>query len=244
MITKYPLLLTLVLIFCACKKKSDPVTNPVLFPQTTYENTCAWDDSGKPVCLLDRDVISPALMTFLNNTLPEGKDLRTTRPELLTTQAIGDITIVQPSDVFITFVFQGTSANNSFAYYTFPTNQPPKSVDDIKKMTYIFPNVKSNTPLLPGDKVKIGRFEGGTSVGFALLQNGWNAVTKKPNNNAVHFCTDDILNPEIDPALKKHAVLINYIPENKVLIGYEDADRTSPGCDHDFNDVIFYATIR
>ncbi len=188
--------------------------------------------------------ISSDLITFISNTLQEGKDLRTTRPELLSNPVIADITITQPSDVFITFVSQGTSSYNAFAYYTFPTNQPPKSPGDIKKITYVFPNVKSNTPLLPGDKMKIGRFDVGTSIGFVLLKDAWNPVTKKLSNNAVHFYTTDVLNPEIDPNLKKHAVLINYSPENKILIGYEDTDRTNPSCDHDFNDVVFYATIR
>ena len=62
-------------------------------------------------------------------------------------------------------------------------------------------------------------------------------------HDVVHFLTDDALNPEVDPNLKKHAILINYTPDNKVLIGFEDLDRTSPGCDNDFNDLVFYETI-
>lgn len=61
--------------------------------------------------------------------------------------------------------------------------------------------------------------------------------------NAVHFCSNDILNPEVDPNLKKHAVLINFSAENKVLIGFEDRDRTLPNCDHDFNDLLVYCTV-
>ncbi len=63
------------------------------------------------------------------------------------------------------------------------------------------------------------------------------------NNDAVHFASNDVLNPEVDPKLKKHAVLINYTPENKILVGFEDYDRTQAGCDNDFNDVVIYATI-
>jgi hypothetical protein len=58
----------------------------------------------------------------------------------------------------------------------------------------------------------------------------------------VHFCSNDILNPEVDPKLKKHAVLIN-APDNRVLIGFEDLNRTLPQCDHDFNDVVVYSTV-
>jgi hypothetical protein len=59
----------------------------------------------------------------------------------------------------------------------------------------------------------------------------------------VHFCSNEILNPEVDVNLKKHAVLINYIPEKKVLIGIEDTDRTKAICDNDFQDVVLYATV-
>ena len=76
-----------------------------------------------------------------------------------------------------------------------------------------------------------------------LLENSWINGEGTINNNAVHFCSNDVLNPEVDPRLEKHAVLFNYSPENKILIGFEDVDRTLPQCDHDFNDVVFYCTI-
>jgi hypothetical protein len=44
--------------------------------------------------------------------------------------------------------------------------------------------------------------------------------------------------------LKKHAVLINYASESKVIIGFEDLDRTKADCDHDFNDAVLYATLQ
>ena len=83
----------------------------------------------------------------------------------------------------------------------------------------------------------------GTSIGFVLMQSAWSITTGTLDNNVVHFCSNDVLNPEVDPNLKKHAVLINYAPENKVLIGFEDIDRTEPKCDNDFNDVVVYATV-
>jgi len=107
----------------------------------------------------------------------------------------------------------------------------------------VFPNSGALTPLHRGDKVKIGRFEAGTSLGFVLLQKSWDTTTNVLSNKVVHFCSNDVLNPEVDPSLRKHAVLINYPPENKVLIGFEDLDRTSPYCDHDFNDLVVYCTV-
>ncbi|QEC57025.1 DUF4114 domain-containing protein [Flavisolibacter ginsenosidimutans] len=231
----------------SCKKTeatSDGAqSKPVSFTDTFYENVCTWDASGRPDCLMAPDTISAALFNFMNLTLPEGKDLRNTNPSLLSSNATADIALTQASDVYITFLYQATSSNNAFGYYTFPTGQAPKTASDIKKITYVFPNVKSNSPLQPGDKVKIGHFDAGTSIGLVLLQSAWQPAAKKPDNNAIHFCSNDALNPEVDANLKKHAVLVNYAAESKLLIGFEDADRATVSCDHDFNDVVLYATV-
>ena len=231
-----------VLLFVACKK--DPVTVPVKFTETTYQTLATYDTSGRPSNLLPKDTVSSQMITYIKNTLIEKSDLRSTNPELLTTKAIADIKITQPSDVFITYVSQLTNSTNALAFYTYPSNMPPASAKDIKQITYVFPSVGLGTKLQAGDKVKIGRFEVGTSIGFVILKDAWNTTTKTLNNDAVHFCSNDALNPEVDPNLKKHAVLINYPSENKVLIGFENTDRSSEKCDHDFNDVVIYATVR
>jgi hypothetical protein len=237
------LLVISLLILSACKKDPPAVTKPVEFKETTYKSLGTYDTSGVPNYLLPKDTISPAMISYIKTNLPEKTDLRTTNPDLLTTKAIADIAITQPSDVLITFVSQRTSITNAIAFYTYPTTTPPASAKDIREITYVFPNAGMNTKLQAGDKVKIGRFNAGTSVGFVLLRDGWDATSKTLNNQAVHFCSNDVLNPEVDPNLKKHAVLINYTAENKVLIGFENTDRTSPICDHDFNDVVIYATV-
>jgi hypothetical protein len=228
----------------ACVKDPKPKTRPVEFTATTYESLGTWDDFGKPNYLISpRDAISSNMLSFINGTLQEGEDLKKAHPELLSSSAIADIKITQTSDVFLTFVTQSALQTDLVGFYTYSTNTPPATATDIKTITYVFPNSGVNTALIPGDKVKLGRFNPGTSIGFVLLQKAWDKTTKTINNKAVHFCSNDALNPEIDPALKKHAVLINYPPENKVIIGFEDLDRTKSECDHDFNDVVIYATV-
>jgi hypothetical protein len=240
----YSVLLPVMLFFSACVKDPKPVTRPVEFTATTYESLGTWDDNGKPNYLVTpRDNISANMISFINSTLQEGEDLKKTHPELLSSTAIADIKITQTSDVFLTFVTQSALQTDLIGFYSYPTTTPPTAATDIKTITYVFPNSGVNTGLIPGDKVKLGRFNPGTSIGFVLLQKAWDKTTKTINNKAVHFCSNDALNPEIDPALKKHAVLINYVPENKVVIGFEDLDRTKPECDHDFNDVVIYATV-
>lgn len=222
-----------------CQK--EPVTKPVLFTETEYETLASYDEIGRP-SNLQKETVSAQLMEFLKNSLPESQDLRKTNPALLETPTV-DMKITKKSDVYLTFVSQGTGATNTIGFYTYPTTTPPSTPGEIKKIYHVFPNAGFLTGLTAGHKVKIGTFEPGVSIGLVLLKGSWNGESKEINNKSVHYCYSDALNPEVDPKLKKHVVLMNYAPENKILIGFEDIDRTSSKCDHDFNDVVMYATI-
>jgi hypothetical protein len=238
-------LLLLIGVFSSCQKDkpaAPAVTVPVKFNSTTYTSLGPFDSNGKPDNMETPDVISAGLLNYLHTMLPEHVNLETTHPELLATTAIGDIIVTAKTQLEITFVSEGALYANAIAFYTYPTNNPPKTSADIKVITYIFPKAGASTTLVAGDKVNIGTFNAGTSVGFVLMKNAWDPTIKNLNTNVVHYCSDDILNPEVDPNLKKHAVLLNYTPESKTLIGFEDVDRTYANCDNDFNDVVFYVT--
>ncbi|MFX6980542.1 DUF4114 domain-containing protein, partial [Acinetobacter baumannii] len=84
----------------------------------------------------------------------------------------------------------------------------------------------------------LGKFSAGTTVGFVLYSNGWNGSQVDVTSPA--YFTDAFLNPEKDPSLQKHSVLLKY--QNTYLIGFKDLDRSLSICDHDFNDVIIYAS--
>ncbi|HEY8658052.1 MAG TPA: DUF4114 domain-containing protein [Hanamia sp.] len=229
----YLLLFIILLLVNACQKPHNG---------TSYQTLGTFNSSGLPNNLL-KDTISPTFLSFVDSILPNGQDLRISHPEFFNNVAIGDIVITQPSDVYITFVHGVSGFTNAIAYYTYTTYQPPTSAADLKLITYAFPNAGLYTSLLPGDKVNIGKFSAGTSVGIVLMQNSWDLSTHALNNNVARFFTTDALNPETDPNLKKHAILINYAPENKLLIGFEDTDRSSTLCDNDFNDVVLYCTV-
>src|SRR4051794_3205916 len=114
----YSFILVLALISCKKEAKKEPVTVPVEFTVTSYSALGTYDASGKPDNLLPRETVSPAILSFINSTLPNQQDLRKTNPDLLTTKAIADIAITKQSDVFITFVTQGAGAGytNAFAF--------------------------------------------------------------------------------------------------------------------------------
>ena len=235
----YALLFIIILMINACKK--DPNVKPISYPNATYQTLAPYDSKGKPDNLL-KDIVSPDLVAYVNQTLVNGRNEVIAHPELFTGVNPADIPITQPSDVFVTLVSGNAGFSNTLAFYTYTTGQPPTSDKDVKLITYIFPNAGRNNPLQPGDKVYLGNFDVATTVGFVLLQNAWDTSKSLIYTNALHFCTTDALNPETDPKLKRHAVLLNYSGGQRV-IGFEDTNRSTVACDNDFNDVVFYCTV-
>lgn len=244
--TQIKYFLPLFVLLSSCQKEvffEASVINQSEALETRYVTLGTWDEWGKPNYLTTSDTVSPSLKSFISNTLPERADLMASHPELFINTANSDLVITQPSDVYISFVLQGAGVTNTLGFYTYPTTNPPSKTNDLKTITYIFPNAGQGSALQGGDKVKIGSFKRGISIGFVLMQTGWNTATKAIDNKVVHFYSTDILNPETDPSLKKHVVAIKFDLEKKVLFGFEDLERTRGDCDNDFNDVMFYATI-
>jgi len=211
----------------------------------TYVSMGSTDNQGRPQYLVSpSDVISNTLISYLNTSLPESKALPTSHPQYLTDSATGDVNVVADADVWVTFVTEGAGYVNSVGYYTFPTANPPSTTADITKINLMFPNASlygSGGNMRAGDKVKLGTFKAGTSIGFVLFPNGW-AGNGNVNTGGTKYFTDTKLNPEPTMALKRHTVLLNDAADGLYLVGFEDLDRSSSGCDNDFNDVVFYTT--
>jgi len=199
---------------------------------------------GVPNYLLaTNDPISATLLSYVNASLPEGKSIAVTHPNYLTSTNTSTLNITATADVWITFVAEGAGNLNSFAFYTYPTNTPPQTPADIASATLIFPNASglgSGGGLVAGNKVHLGTFNAGTSIGFILLGNAWTG--SGVNVNAPKYYSNDALNPETTASLQKHSIVLYDAADNLSLIGFEDLNRQTGGSDNDFNDVVFYAT--
>ena len=200
---------------------------------------------GRPVYLESTpDNIDASLLSYVNASLPEGSQLPTTHPEYVTTSAVPNLNVTATSDVWITFVSEGAGYMNTLAFYTYPTGSAPTSITDIDNATLVFPNASaygSGGGLKAGDKVKLGRFNAGTSIGFVLIQNAWTGSGVQTGN--AKFYSDYRLNPESTAAKKKHSVTLYDDVHKLFLIGFEDVNRDSGnGSDNDFNDLVVYAT--
>lgn len=214
---------------------------------TKYVLMGNFDYNGRPSYLASpSDVISSSLLSYINTSLPEGKPVPTYHPDYLSNTAINDINIVKKADVWVTFVSEGAGYANTLGYYTYPTNNPPATQADIDSIHIILPNASlsgSGGGMRSGDKVLLGRFAPGTSIGFVLLQNAWNSTFRTISTTTTKFFTrDDLNSTETNSSMKRHAVLL-YDSENKLfLTGFEDQTRSNGSSDNDFNDLIFYST--
>lgn len=209
---------------------------------TKFTYLSDYNSNGRPNNLeVPGDEISLDMLNTINASLPEQKKVPELHPEYITNSTMTSINVIEDAEVWLTFVHEGAGFRNALGFYTYDTKTPPKTLEDIKEIQFVFPNASlrgSSGEMLSGDKVKIGKFSAGTSIGLVLFQNAWNG--KDVSVGATAFFSDEHLNPEPKDDLKKHNVLLKY--KEFFLIGFEDIRRDAPNCDQDFNDLVLYAT--
>jgi len=187
------------------------------------------------------DPIGQDLLNDINASLPEKRPVPQYNPEYLEPGNETSLTVVQESDIWLTFVHEGAGYRNTIGFYTYDLNDPPSSVSDISGITVIYPNVSylgSGGGLISGNKVLLGRFPANTRIGWVMLQNAFSGTV---NPNALAFYSDSWLNPEFNANRKQHALMLLDPGRDLVLLSFED-QRRDGSCDNDFNDAIFYVT--
>ncbi len=205
-----------------------------------------WNSNGVPNYLESNgDIITQDFLDDVNASLPEYQSLPESHPQYLASGNDADIILQDSAEIWVTFVHEGAGYKNALGYFTYPTNSPPSSVSDVSDYTIIFPNVSasgSGGGLYSGDKVYLGKFAPGTSVGWFLIANGWSSSSQSVTNGTHILYSQPGFNPETDPAKQQHNVLLHDEERDILLLGFEDLVR-SGWCDNDFNDAIFYATV-
>lgn len=200
--------------------------------------------TGKPNYLsLPNAVIGADFLQNVNASLPERKSVPQYHPAYLKSTNRTTLSIIEQSDVWVTFVAEGAGYQNVLGYYTYPTGNPPKNPSDITNITIVFPNASVNGstgPLVPGNRVKLGRFQSGVTIGFVLISNGF--INGKVTNGYDYIYSDDALNGATNPDLKRQSIVLHDAARNLFLFGFEDIRRDYGSCDHDFNDLVFYMT--
>ncbi len=214
-------------------------SNSAYSTSTDFQTLGSWNSSGVPNYLDGRDVLSTTFLSELNAALPEYQPVPDYRPQYLNGKET-EVHLLEEAEVWVTFIHEGAGYRNTLAYYTYPTEQGiPGSLAD-GDLTIIFPNVSysgSGGGLISGDKVHIGRFPAGTSIGWVLIANGYSTTIKDVTNGNNRFYSYSDFNPD-SAGYRQHVVQIDF--EERVVLSFEDLRR--PGGDNDFNDAVFSVT--
>jgi hypothetical protein len=203
-----------------------------------------YDSEGKPEYLLAQpDTVSQALLEVIEASLPAGQPVPVHHPEFLKENLITNVNLIGDADLWVTFVDEGASYRNAVGYYTYDMASPPTRLEDVTSFNIIFPNLSmigSGGELTVGDKVFLGHFTAGTSVGWFLVPDGWNKTAERVDMKPGVKFSDKILNTFTDAQNCQHMTLLYDQAFQKLILGIEDMSR--PNGDQDFNDALFYVT--
>lgn len=187
---------------------------------------------GKPDNLIwSRGEYTDDFFQRINNALPESE----LNEAFITDDAGSTIYLEETGEVFVTFIHEGAGYKNSFGYFTFDGNNPPESPEQVQEII-VFPNL-SYPHMAKGHRISLGTHPAGTSIGFFIAANGFNYYTGVKSRKSPYYYSLQNLNPEQDPALRQHAVLLYDEEVSEVILGFEDLPRTWG--DNDFNDAVF-----
>lgn len=218
--------------------------NNTMNSSITFNYFGSYDQNGVPDYLeKTRDNISQSILENINASLPEKQPVPDFHPSFLADGKNTTLDVIETAYVWVTFVHEGAGFKNAIGFYTYPSATPPQSVLDVSEVNVIFPNLSykgSGGGLSSGDKVNIGRFEPGTSIGLVLMADGWDGDKSEDYYHMVFG--DKLLNPEPDKSLRQHNVLLWDEANSVFLIGFEDILRDDRPfkCDNDFNDAILF----
>lgn len=231
----YATIIAAALLFTFSKSQAVEVANgQYVWQFLTGEN---WPNGynqsiGKPNDLVwSREEYSSDFFERINNALPEQE----LNEAFITDDQGSTITLNENAEVFVTFIHEGAGYRNSFGYFTFDMDNPPTDKSQVQEII-IFPNL-SFPHMTNGHRLSLGEFPAGTSIGFFIAANGfWYDTGVKPFTVPYYYSLQD-LNPETDPTLRQHTVLLFDDEVDEVIIGFEDLPRTWG--DNDFNDAVF-----
>ncbi len=198
---------------------------------------------GTPLYFDENDIISQETMDIVNNALPEGYPVPDFNPHYISSGYDTDIIVQEQADIWVTFVSEGAGYKNTLGFYTYDVLNPTATIPNPEDITIIFPNVSakdSGGELVAGNKVNIGSFPPNTGIGWVLLADAWSEGCVGAGNWSL-FSNPDF-NPENDPTLQYHNVLLSDSDNKRIILGFEDIRRDYASCDQDFNDALFYIT--
>lgn len=190
------------------------------------------------------DVLTADFLQRIDATLPERQPVPQYHPQYLNDTNQTNIKIDELAEVWITFVHEGAGFKNALGFHTYPSDQIPQTTSQVGTKTLIFPNASlsgSGGGLNAGNKVYMGIYQPGTTIGWFLVANGFTNGANVSTSAPIYYSNKQ-LNPEESTLKKQHSILVYDDITQRLLIGFEDLPRNSHS-DDDFNDLVFYVTV-
>ncbi|MFN8357534.1 MAG: DUF4114 domain-containing protein [Spirosomataceae bacterium] len=209
--------------------------------QAQYKYLSSFNSDGVPANVL-YETVSDRMRANIKASLPEYYPVPKYHPEYIANGNDTDIKLYEDAEVWVTFVDEGAGYRNVLGFYTYSLDKGP-SKPNKSGITIVFPNLSlpgSGGNLKSGSKMYLGKFPAGTGIGWVLVADGYRS-NEVGDGNWTLFSTPSF-NPEKDPALQFHNVLLKDEIEQKIIMGFEDIRRDNASCDNDFNDALFYVT--
>lgn len=170
----------------------------------------------------------------------------------------GEIVDVIDAKIFLTFIDETASYQNTFGYYYYPTDRQPTDPGNLKKYV-IFPNTSTagNVPFMPGSKFssysaplkpalqvalkyidndgKIhDRFPAGYTIGWFVISNAFTSSSQTSKNK---LDTDNPFiysNASFNSDKQAKCITLSDKETGRVIIGFEDGGDTS------YDDILFF----
>ena len=184
------------------------------------------------------------ILSVANRSLPNRSPVTTHHPEYFLETAGTELKLTDSSTVTLTFLHEGAGLKSSMGYYSYDLDNPPQSEEDIQEHIIVFPNLSYNNSgggLARGEQVDLGVFPGNTGIGFFMVPDGWDAVTRtvrrRTNYNRRMKYSRWAFNTFAPVGKRKHLVLLNDPVRELLFLGMEDITR--PNGDIDCNDAVF-----
>ncbi len=220
-----------------------PASFPVPDICNRYNYLGQFSADGTPLYLDTPDEVSQSTIDMINEALPESYPVPDFNPHYISSGYDTDVRTNAQTDIWVTFVGEGAGYKNTLGFYTYDSNQPTPTAPAPEEITIVFPNVSaidSGGGLRIGDKVKIGSFPPNTGIGWVLLADAWSDGCVDTGLWQLYSNAD--YNPENNPDLRPHNVLLCDPNNERIILGFEDIRRDYSSCDEDFNDALFYIT--
>lgn len=209
---------------------------------TAFNYMGSYNANGYPGYLFQvNDHAWRSLINNLSQTLPEGVSVPLTKPHFFEAGKQTNLILKEKTRVFVTFAGEGTNQTNALGYFIYDGAKP-----EGKPHTIIFPNASmpgSGGSLHAGDKVLLGEFQANTAIGWIMVPNGWQRNERQVRDVQGIYYSVPSFNGTAESPLNQYMIMMKDIENEVIVLGFEDTPRTSPNCDHDFNDVVFYVTL-